>query len=357
VNAIEPGLDDVGPGTVLDGRYRLDALLAQGGFGTVYRATHLESGCEVAVKLLHARHANHAPTVQRFYREADLLAQLRHPNTVMTYELGISGSTMFIAMELLRGESLCGRIARVGVISWLHAVRIAQDICAALWEAHERGIVHRDLKPGNVHLEAQGGGEQVKVLDFGVAKLVRGRAKTHPDLDGELTMIGQIIGTPEYMAPEQLVGETVDHRADIYALGATLYEMLTGKRVFEIFGDVDVMLSLIARHDAPKPSALVKYAPKSIAAALDGTVMRCLAPEPRDRFASVAELAEALEQVVLAAQPWRTDSAARLAMDGGRRRFARGSYARFEAQHVEHGQEAPAEEDRTGRIDIRRVRA
>jgi eukaryotic-like serine/threonine-protein kinase len=339
-----PSLPAFAIGSVLDGRYRLDALLAEGGFGAVYRATHLATGCDVAVKLLRLRCSANGPTATRFRREGELLARLRHPSTVMTYETGVANGTLYIAMELLRGETLCTRLSRDGAFGWHQAVTIARDICAALAEAHELGIVHRDLKPANIHLEAwPGGPELVKIIDFGIAKILRTSPIAHGD---ELTFAGQVIGTPEYMAPEQIVGDEVDHRADIYALGVLLFEMLTGRRPFEITNG-NALLSLLVDRAPVRPSRVLPYAAVDTCSELDRIVMRCLADSPDDRYQSIGELAAALEVLLHHALPGTTLDATVTAVrvvELPPRRAARGSRAPLHVDELE----------RTGRVQLRR---
>jgi serine/threonine-protein kinase len=337
--------------TILDGRYRLDALIAQGGFGAVYRGTHLPTGCDVAIKVLQPAFAARSVMGARFLREGQLLARLRHPNTVSIYELGIAGDSMFIAMELLRGETLYDRLARTGAFGWLQAVAVAQGVCAALSEAHAFGIVHRDLKPGNLHLEPWEGGEHVKVLDFGVAKLLKGSllAAHHGD---ELTHFGQVLGTPEYMAPEQLLGDCIDRRADIYALGVVLYEMLTGRRPFDVGGNTAMLLLQMA-HAPNRPSLVVRYAHGPIARELDRVVLRCLSPDPETRFQSIEELAAALDEVASRAAPTVASE------HTVRTRFAAGTIIPEPAATDDAEQafcDAPtdlAPDERTGRIALR----
>jgi serine/threonine-protein kinase len=294
----------LGPGSILDGRYRLEQLIAHGGFGSVYRATHLETGCDIAIKVLQPSYATRSAIGARFVREGQLLQRLRHPNTVSIYDLGIAGDTMYIAMELLAGGTLHDRLTS-GPLGWIQAVAVAQGVCCALTEAHALGIVHRDLKPGNIHLEPWAGGELVKVIDFGVAKVTRGssiHASIRSGEEDDLTHYGQVLGTPEYMAPEQLVAEGVDRRTDIYALGVVLYEMLTGQRPFDVGGNTALLLVQIAQYTPNRPSLIVRYAKGAIARELDRIVLRCLAADPDDRFQSIEQLSAVLESLVELAQ-------------------------------------------------------
>ena len=222
------------PGTRLD-RFELLAVLGRGGMGEVWRARDGRLGREVALKLLPEHLAGDPERVDRFEREARALAALNHPNVAQIYELGEAcprygaPAVRFLIMELLEGETVASRISR-GPIPLEETLALAVQMARALQAAHDRGVVHRDLKPANVIVRPDG---QVKVLDFGLARFVAtGRPATELDVTAELSMPGAIIGTPSYMAPEQLRGEEVDGRADVWALGCCLGEMLGGVRVF-----------------------------------------------------------------------------------------------------------------------------
>jgi len=280
-------------GTVLDERFRIEARIAAGGFGTIYRATMLETGYEVAVKVLHAQH-NADPSVSaRFRREALTMSSLSDPHTVTTYELGEDrDGTQFIVMELLHGESLADRFAACGSLHWRTVLSIVRDACSSLAEAHELGIVHRDLKPANIFLAQEPLRDFVKILDFGIAKILH-RSNMH---DGaELTRIGQAIGTLEYMSPEQLVGADLDGRTDIYTLGVVAYEMITGRRPFnDVTGATALVTALMTRQ--PPPPSTVSRGP--LPPELDGVLLRCLERESKDRFGDVRELARALDRML-----------------------------------------------------------
>src|SRR5690606_22340933 len=190
-------------GAILDRRYRIDEKLAAGGFGSIYRAMDLVMGREVALKVLHRELGNDPSVVERFRREAGALARLRDPHTITMYDVGESpDGTRYIVMELLRGESLHALFLARGRLPWQRVVRIARGVCSSLREAHAIGIVHRDLKPANIHLEQHAlERDFVKVLDFGIAKQIDTR---EPNRD--LTLAGQLVGTFDYMPPEQMVG-------------------------------------------------------------------------------------------------------------------------------------------------------
>jgi serine/threonine protein kinase len=215
-------------GNVLNGQYRLNGLLGQGAMGVVYRATQLSVNRPVAIKLL-AGHVTHGDAMERFRREASVMAQLRHPHSVRLFDFGVTDhSELFIVMELLEGCDLAQHLARYGRISEREALLFTRQILESLCEAHSLGLVHRDLKPANVFLCKLPGGQVVaKVMDFGVVGLAHGGLHQEP-----LTAPGLIIGSPAYLAPEQARGEKVDGRSDLYSLGVTLFEMLTAKRLF-----------------------------------------------------------------------------------------------------------------------------
>jgi hypothetical protein len=301
-------------GAVLDARYRVEAKLAAGGFATIYRATHLETGAEVALKVLHADHAGHANAAARFRREGAVLAGLRDPHTVATYEIGqATDGTLYIAMELLKGQSLLEQFDAAGPIGWRKVLAIARAVCSSLAEAHALGLVHRDLKPANIHLEPSAGDPDfVKVLDFGVAKVEAGSGLD--DGSGDLTRAGVAVGTVEYMAPEQLMGSPCDARTDLFSLGVVMYEMVTGQRPWTETGPTGLMTALLTRWPAP-PSTLSTGSIR-IPAVIDRLIMRCLDRDPAARFQSAGELIAAIDQVVARAEPAAPSPTRRLFADG-----------------------------------------
>ena len=223
--AIEPGRH-LGP-------YEITAAIGAGGMGEVYRARDAKLGRDVALKVLPEAFARDAERMARFQREAKVLASLNHPNIASIYGLEDSSSTHALVMQLIEGPTLADRIKQ-GPIPIDEALRIAKQICEALEYAHERGIVHRDLKPANIKVTTD---DAVKVLDFGLAKALEGDASsidisTSPTISRMATMQGVLLGTAAYMSPEQAKGKSVDRRADIWAFGCVLYEMLTGKMAF-----------------------------------------------------------------------------------------------------------------------------
>jgi serine/threonine-protein kinase len=272
---------------LLGGRYRLEAKLGSGGMGVVYRATDLTMHRSVAVKLIRGVDgvALDEEVAGRFLREAKNTARIQHENIIEVYDLGRSDQgDMFFVMELLEGESLSTKLRRDGKLPVTVGVHIARQMCAALHVAHAAGIIHRDLKPANVMLiERSGKGDYVKVLDFGVAKSYT------PDQQTQLTHTGMLVGTVEYMAPEQIMGRTVDGRTDIYSLGVVLYRMFTGKAPFRDGG----VPALIHAHLNVFPKPMTDSAPE-IPGALDRVVLRCLAKQPEQRYESMEELSRAL---------------------------------------------------------------
>jgi serine/threonine protein kinase len=278
-------------GSVLDRRYRIEFRLAAGGFGAIYRATHVINRRAVALKVLHTKLASEPDVVARFRREAQALGALKNRHTITAYDFGETREGyLYIAMELLQGESLFERFRALGPLPWRRMVAIAQHVCNSLAEAHAAGIVHRDLKPTNIHLEEVGGDPDfVKVLDFGIAKILHGSALDSTDL----TRSGQMIGTFDYMAPEQMVGGSVSAQSDIYTLGVLLYEMISGERPF---GDLDTPAAMLTAILSKRPIELSSISDAPVE--LDAVVMRCLDREPRRRYGSVTELARDLAHVL-----------------------------------------------------------
>jgi eukaryotic-like serine/threonine-protein kinase len=276
-------------GTVLDQRFRIDFQLAAGGFGAIYRATDLLSDAEVALKVLLPKLARDPMVVARFRREGQMLAGLRDPHTITAYELGESpDGTLYIVMELLHGESLYTRFRREGPMPWRRVLHIAAGVCSSLAEAHALGVVHRDLKPANIHLENRDGDTDfVKVLDFGIAKIVQGNIE-----NTQLTQAGQMIGTVDYMSPEQMVGGELTAASDIYTLGVVLYEMISGRTPF---ADAQTATAILAAVLTRAAEPLSRHAP--VPPALDRIIARCLEREAARRYRDVGDLADALAEV------------------------------------------------------------
>jgi serine/threonine-protein kinase len=273
------------------GPYEVLALLGAGGMGEVYRARDTKLNRDVAIKVLPESFANDPDRLGRFEREAQVLASLNHPNIAHIHGLEDSGGVGALVMELVDGDDLSALIAR-GPIAFPEALLIAKQIADALEAAHEQGIIHRDLKPANVKVRADGA---VKVLDFGLAKaLDQGvasstEAMNSPTLSVRATQMGVIIGTAAYMSPEQARGKTVDRRADIWAFGAVLYEMLSGQRAFQ-GEDISITLASVLKDDA-NWRALPTDLPEPIRRLL----RRCLEKDPKRRLRDIGEARLTLE--------------------------------------------------------------
>jgi serine/threonine-protein kinase len=270
-------------GEVLGDRYEIKALLGQGGMGMVYRAFDRKLGETVALKTLRPELvASDSTTLERFKQEIRLARRITHRNVVRTHDLGEVDGMYFITMEYVAGTNLKDLIRQRGKVPVGITLTIGRQLCRALEVAHEQNVIHRDVKPHNIAVEPSG---FIKVMDFGIARLM--------ERSGEgLTQAGTAIGTPEYMAPEQLMGDPVDARADLYATGAVLFECLTGRIVFE----APSLTALIAKHLENKPDDPRRLNPE-VPAPLAAAVLRALAKKPDERWGSAAELAEALERI------------------------------------------------------------
>lgn len=262
-------------GRTIEGKYRLDAVIGTGGMGSVYRATRLLIGDLVAIKLLHHESVSGIQEAsERFRREAQAAARLKHPNAVSMYDYGItSDGLIYLVMELVEGQSLRRVIKEQGPLKPAVAADILNQVCAALDEAHRQQIVHRDLKPDNIIVNAKITGLQVKVLDFGIAKLRDVQASN-------LTQIGSVVGTPHYMSPEQCLGEELDGRSDIYSLGIVMYEMLAGVVPFNSPSQ--------HVHQAPPPLRRANF---DISSATEAAVLHALSKKPEDRPQTARALA------------------------------------------------------------------
>jgi eukaryotic-like serine/threonine-protein kinase len=276
------------------GPYQVTWLIGAGGMGEVYRARDTRLGRIVAIKVLPPRFSNQAELRERFEREAQTISHLNHPNICTLHDVGRQDEIDYLVMEYLEGETLATRLER-GPLPLDEALKIAADIGAALDKAHRSGVVHRDLKPANVMLTKNG----PKLLDFGLAKLRSGGSQpipvsvsALPTDAANLTAAGTVLGTLQYMSPEQLEGREADSRADIFAFGSMLYEMLTGRKAFNGKSQVSLMASIL-EHEPPRMSDLKPVTPR----ALDDVVAGCLAKNPDDRWQDIRDVVRQLKQI------------------------------------------------------------
>ncbi len=276
-------------GTIV-GTYRIVRKLGEGGMGAVFIGEHTLLGRKAAIKVLLPELSTHQEIVQRFFNEAKAVTQIADPGIVQVFDFGYhTDSSAFIIMELLDGEPMDRRLARIGRFQPHEALRLMRLICTSLAAAHAKGIVHRDLKPENIFLvgdPAVTGGERAKILDFGIAKLTG-------DDPGQLkTRTGMVMGTPVYMSPEQCRGISVDPRSDIYSIGCVLMTMLTGQPPFQGEGSGDLIAAHL-REPPPYAAARVPGLPE----VFDQILQCCLAKSPDHRFPSMVELTQALGHV------------------------------------------------------------
>src|ERR1700761_7834234 len=272
---------------LVGGRYELGEILGRGGMAEVHRGRDLRLGREVAVKVLRSDLARDPSFQVRFRREAQAAASLNHPAIVAVYDTGEDrtalGATPYIVMEYVEGETLRDVLRREGHLDPDRAMELAADICGALDFSHRNGIVHRDVKPGNVMITRTGA---VKVMDFGIARAVADNAAT-------VTQTAAVIGTAQYLSPEQARGEAVDARSDVYSTGCLLYELVTGAPPFTRDSPVSGAYQHV-RENAPSPSSVNPQVPP----ALDSIVMKALAKNPLNRYQSAAEMREDLQRAL-----------------------------------------------------------
>src|SRR5437867_338948 len=271
-----PVSDRFAPGSIIAGRYRLVALLGRGGMGEAYRAEDLTLDQPVALKFLPEGVAADADKLAQFHNELRTARQVSHKNVVRLYDLGEAGGRRFLTMEYVDGEDLTSLLRRIGRIPQDKAIELARQLCAGVAAAHERGVLHRDLKPANVMIDGDG---NVRVTDFGIA--TSGLAGTEPSAGWS--------GTPQYMAPEQLMGQAASIRTDLYALGLVLFEIFTGRRAY----DAKTLGELKQLHDTGSvttPSSVVR----DLDAAVERVILRCLDKDPQKRPGSALTIAAAL---------------------------------------------------------------
>src|SRR5215467_13337266 len=276
------------PGTKL-GPYEIQSPLGAGGMGEVYRARDTRLERTVAIKILPEQLSKDPVRKQRFEREAKTISSLNHPNICTLHDIGSQDGTDYLVMECVEGETLAKRLDK-GPLPLEQLLKYGAQIADALDKAHHAGIVHRDLKPGNIMLTATG----AKLLDFGLAKpaaaFVSGATLTAALPTTPVTQEGTVVGTFQYMSPEQIEGKEVDGRSDIFSLGAVLYEMLTGKRAFDGKSQLNVASAILEGEPAPISSVKPMTPPS-----LDHTIKKCLSKSPEDRWQSARDLASELK--------------------------------------------------------------
>ncbi|HLF74600.1 MAG TPA: protein kinase [Anaerolineales bacterium] len=272
-------------GRTLSGRYKIEALLGQGGMSAVYKATDPNLKRAVAIKLIHPHLSTDPSFVMRFESEASAVASLRHPNIVQVYDFNNDGGVYYMVLEFIPGETLQDRMKRISdtgrQLSVQDVLKFTINICEAVGYAHQRGMVHRDIKPANIMLDTQG---QAILMDFGIVKILGGDSHTST---------GAVVGTARYMSPEIIRGEVADHRSDIYSLGVTLFEMLSGRPPFV----ADSAMTLMMMHlNDPVPD--VRDFRQDVRPELVDVLERCLAKDRGDRYQSAAEMAADLRRVL-----------------------------------------------------------
>ncbi|MEM7582418.1 MAG: protein kinase [Acidobacteriota bacterium] len=292
----EPSLGELKPGVMMAGnKYRLDEKIGTGTFGAVFKARHLELDLDVAIKVLQPSVTSNDNSLQRFRQEGVAACRVQHPNAVTIYDGGVTeAGVAFLVMELLQGESLAQVLEVSQCLSPQRANEILQPVCDVLAEVHAQDLVHRDIKPENIFLHRSNRGEVVKVLDFGIAKLV-GEAAIRENLTAE----GWILGTPAYIAPERLSSRGYDGKADVYSLGIMLFELLTGKRPFD--APKDDPMALITLHVYEEPATLRSIQP-DLASDLEEPIARALSKDPADR-PDALELANSFAKAVARCAP------------------------------------------------------
>jgi len=273
-------------GKVVEGKYRVDALIGRGGMGAVFRAENVRIGKPVALKILHRGYAAGSESEQRFLREARVAGSLGHPNIVEVFDLGhTDDGKPFQVMELLEGQTLAERIRTEGALPEHEALDFAEEVLSALEAAHDRGVVHRDLKPDNVFLAERGDRTTAKLLDFGVSKSLGEHTQS-------LTLTGVVVGTPYYLSPEQARGQRdVDHRVDIWAMGVLMYEAVTGVLPFSAKSYDKLLTKILTQAPVPPSRFQARLTP-----AIEALILRALAADRRERFRSATEMLAALRR-------------------------------------------------------------
>jgi eukaryotic-like serine/threonine-protein kinase len=294
--------ETLAPGTIIAERYRVDAMLGEGGMGKVYAAEHIHMRKQVAIKVLHAEMSTTPEVVARFEREAVAAGKITHPNVAAATDFGrLEDRSFFLVLEYVAGVDLRAAL-RDGPLAPERAIKIVRQIAAAVGAAHAAGVVHRDLKPENIMLvDRDGESDFVKVLDFGIAKidsigLAEAPSGGAPAAAPPLTKMGAVFGTPDYMSPEQALGQPIDARSDLYSIGIMFFELLTGERPFK-----GGAVTLMRKHVLEEPPSLSPAALKSVGEAVgprfDAVIQKLLKKSAAERYASASELLQALSEL------------------------------------------------------------
>lgn len=277
-------------GKTIDGKYLIQNVLGEGGMAVVYKANHVQMERTVVIKVMQGWLLSNKNSIERFERECKLTAKLNHPNIVSVYDVGsIGGKEPYLVMEYIKGEALADKIHSQGALPYATTGNIIVQMCRGLQEAHSMGIIHRDLKPDNVLLQHKSDRpDWVKIVDFGISNLVHGSKR--------LTKTGRMVGTPEYIAPEQLKDRPIDIRTDLYAIGIMMFEMLTGKVPFEGESAESILMKHLLE-DAP-PISSVRLDILEVGNPFEPIISKLLKKEPDDRYQTATELRLDVEQAL-----------------------------------------------------------
>ena len=302
------------PGDIIADRYRVVAPIGQGAMGTVYRAEHVQISKVMAIKLLHRELQQNPENVARFHREAESASRLNHPNTVHVFDFGRTKSgSLYLVMEYVDGDDLAKVLDKDGPMPFGRIAYLCAQVAGSVEDAHAAGIVHRDLKPENIVISEGRDGETAKVLDFGLAKLFEGT------VEAQVTSSGTIVGTPYYMSPEQIQGQELDGRSDVYAIGAIMYECIVGKPPFEAPNPVGVL----SKHLSEEPLRPSTRSPLSVPAEADEIILRCLEKDPERRYQTAEEVRQALIEYLatVGSGDWRLSGVGQAPFGSGERRL------------------------------------
>lgn len=284
-------------GRILDKKYRISSLLGEGGMGSVYGGEHIHLKRQCAIKIVRREYASDPVALKRFKLEAEAASILKHPNIIEIHDFGITDDELaYIVMEFLEGESLDDLLGRHKFLYYEHALPIFLQVCDALSHAHKKKVLHRDLKPANIMLiKTESGDTHVKLVDFGIAKLLPGTGR---DIE-KLTQTGEVFGSPLYMSPEQCMGQALDARSDVYALGCVLYQVLSGQLPFV----GENLVQIVMKHINEMPPTFVEVSPDvAIPQTLEKAIRQCLSKNPASRYNSIDEVRKHLTEIYTSRQ-------------------------------------------------------